>query len=100
MVEALGLSYRNTNELDKIVDTSLPTHRPMFMRHEAVVMGEKFDVFARNPMECITALLGDPEHVRYLCFTPERHYADADETIRLYHDLHTGKWWWDTQVIS
>jgi hypothetical protein len=29
---------------------------------------------------------------------PERHYADEDETVRLFHDMHTGKWWWDTQV--
>ncbi|KAF7373988.1 hypothetical protein MSAN_00611700 [Mycena sanguinolenta] len=34
-----------------------------------------------------------------LVFAPERHYADADKTVRLYHDLHTGKWWWATQVI-
>ena len=61
-------------------------------------MGETFDVYTRDVMECIAALIGDPEHVRYLCFAPERHYADADHTVRLYHDLHTGKWWWATQV--
>ncbi|KAI0667134.1 hypothetical protein C8Q78DRAFT_1070858 [Trametes maxima] len=30
----------------------------------------------------------------------ERHYADADKTIRLYHDLHTGKWWWSVQRLE
>ncbi|KAJ3963659.1 hypothetical protein EV361DRAFT_985417 [Lentinula raphanica] len=43
------------------------------------------------------ALYGNPDHCQYLCFAPERHYADADKTIRLYHDFNTGKWWWDTQ---
>ncbi len=26
--------------------------------------------------------------------------ADEDQTVRLYHDMHTGKWWWRTQVCS
>ncbi|KAI0682380.1 hypothetical protein C8T65DRAFT_596952 [Cerioporus squamosus] len=100
IVEVLGLSYKNTNELNTIIDDSLPLRRPAFRRHDASVMGEKFDVFARDILECIAALISDAEHVRYLVFAPERHYADADNTIRLYHDLHTGKWWWDTQVSS
>jgi hypothetical protein len=28
----------------------------------------------------------------------ERHYADEDMTVWMYHDMHTGKWWWTTQV--
>ncbi|KAI0825391.1 hypothetical protein BC628DRAFT_1320379 [Trametes gibbosa] len=97
LAAALGLSFKNTAELNKIIDDKLPRRRPAFTHHFVTVMGEKFDLFSRNIIECLRALYGDPEHVRYLCFTPERHYADADKTIRLYHDLHTGRWWWDTQ---
>ena len=61
-------------------------------------MGESFEMYARSIIECISALWSNPEHARYLCFAPERHYADVDKTIRLYHDLHTGKWWWSIQV--
>ena len=25
-------------------------------------------------------------------------YADEDMTIRIYHDMNTGRWWWDMQV--
>lgn len=49
-------------------------------------------------MECIRALYGDPQHAQYLCFAPEQHYADADKTERLYHDMNSGSWWWSTQV--
>ena len=94
----MGLSYKNVSELNEIIDEQLPLRRPAFSHHEATVMGEKFDMYARDILQCIEALWGDPEHVRYRCFAPERHYADADHTIRLYHDLHTGKWWWDVQV--
>ncbi|KAI9059490.1 hypothetical protein FKP32DRAFT_1614234 [Trametes sanguinea] len=79
VVEKLGLSYKNSKELNSIIDKKLPGSRPRFV------------------LECIAALWGNPEHVRYLCFAPQRHYVDADKTLRLYHDLHTGKWWWSVQ---
>ena len=49
-------------------------------------------------MDCIASLIGDPTFAEHLIFSPERHYVDQDMTIRLYHDMHTGKWWWETQV--
>ena len=49
-------------------------------------------------MDCISSLLGDPNFAEHLLFSPERHYTDQDMTVRLYHDMHTGKWWWETQV--
>ncbi|KAJ3716762.1 hypothetical protein DFJ43DRAFT_1043218 [Lentinula guzmanii] len=95
--EALGLSYHNSNELNNIIDKELPTRHPAFTREEVVIAGQAFDLYRRDILECIQALYGNPDHCQYLCFTPERHYADADKTIRLYHDFNTGKWWWDTQ---
>ncbi|KAJ3560355.1 hypothetical protein NP233_g10889 [Leucocoprinus birnbaumii] len=50
--EALGLLFKNADELNRIIDANLP----------------------------------------------ERHYADEDKTVWMYHDMHTGKWWWNTQV--
>ncbi|KAI0765853.1 hypothetical protein BD413DRAFT_697536 [Trametes elegans] len=96
VVESLGLSYKNANELNAIIDM-LPHQCPAFSRFEATAMGETFEMYARPILECIIALWHNPEHARYLCFAPERHYADMDKTIRLYHDLHTGKWWWSVQ---
>ncbi|KAJ3855540.1 hypothetical protein EV368DRAFT_34490, partial [Lentinula lateritia] len=46
----------------------------------------------------IRALYGSPDHARYLCVSLERHYSDANKTQRLYHHMHTGKWWWNTQL--
>lgn len=96
--EALGLSYRNSAQLNKIIDTKLPAQRPSFTREEVVVAGEVFDLFKRPLLECIRALYGAPQHAQYLCVAPERHYSDADKTNCLYHDMYTGKWWWATQV--
>ncbi|KAG1850514.1 hypothetical protein C8R48DRAFT_750112 [Suillus tomentosus] len=95
--ERLGLSFKNANELNKLIDHELPTGRPKFKREQVVVAGEAFDVYYRDIIKCVKSLYGDPDFARYLTFAPERHYADDDETVRLFHDMHTGKWWWDTQ---
>ncbi|KAJ7083270.1 hypothetical protein C8R43DRAFT_1092761 [Mycena crocata] len=97
VTEALGLSYKNSSELNKIIDKDLPSGRPVFTRQEIVIGGEAFDVYFHPIMECVRALYGDPEFAQDLIFAPERHYADADKTIRLYHDIHTAEWWWKTQ---
>lgn len=94
MQEKLGLSYKNSRELNKIVD-SLPASLPKFKREEISVAGE---TYFRDVLECLRSLFGDPEFVPHLVFLPERHYADSDRTVRLFHDMHTGKWWWATQV--
>ncbi|KAI1782523.1 hypothetical protein LXA43DRAFT_1143098, partial [Ganoderma leucocontextum] len=97
VAEALGLSFKSAKQLDEIVDEKIPLRRPVFVRHQVAAQGEKSDFYARDLIACVRALYGDAEHARYLVFVPERHYADEDHTIRLYHDLHTGKWWWQTQ---
>ncbi|KAJ3818442.1 hypothetical protein F5880DRAFT_1491390 [Lentinula raphanica] len=95
--EALGLSYHNSAELNKIIDKALPARRPPFTREEVVIAGEAFDIYKCDILACIRSLYGSPCHARYLCVAPERHYSDANKTNRLYHDMHTGKWWWCTQ---
>ncbi|KAG1737132.1 uncharacterized protein EDB91DRAFT_1237953 [Suillus paluster] len=95
--ECLSLSFKNANELNAIVDHGLPTGRPKFKPEQIVVAGEAFDVYYCDVIKCVKSLYGDLDFAKYLAFAPERHYSDEDETIRLFHDMHTGKWWWDTQ---
>ncbi|RPD60944.1 hypothetical protein L226DRAFT_545471 [Lentinus tigrinus ALCF2SS1-7] len=97
IVALLGLSYKNSTELNKIIDEHLTSGRPRFIRHEIIVGGEAFKVFYRDVIQCIRALYGDPEFLGVLVFTPERHYTDSDCKTRVYFDMHTGRWWWDTQ---
>ena len=95
--EALGLSYKSANQLNKLIDTQLPG-QPKFTQKEIVMGGEVFDVYFQDIIKCIRSLYGDPNFAPYLVFAPERHYADKDKTIQLFHDMLTGKWWWATQV--
>ncbi|KZT19695.1 hypothetical protein NEOLEDRAFT_1077336 [Neolentinus lepideus HHB14362 ss-1] len=95
--EALGLSFKTADELNKKID-SLPS-RPRFKRDEVIIANEAFEVYYRDVIECIKAIYGDPEFAKHLVFAPECHYADRDKTIRMYYDMYTGKWWWNTQKV-
>ncbi|PPR04461.1 hypothetical protein CVT26_002238 [Gymnopilus dilepis] len=87
IIEALNLSYKDSDALNKIIDESLPG-RPRFVRHEIVADGEAFKFFARDVIECIKALWGDTDFVIDLIFEPMCHYADENRTIRIYHAVH------------
>ncbi|KAH9923403.1 uncharacterized protein BXZ73DRAFT_91440 [Epithele typhae] len=91
LASRLGLSFKNSRDLNKIIDTQLSSPRPRFKRQEILVAGEVFEVFFRDVIECIRALYGDPEFTGLLVFKPEKHYADPEHDIRVYFDLHTGK---------
>ncbi|KAI0634746.1 hypothetical protein C8Q77DRAFT_1253414 [Trametes polyzona] len=97
LASLLGLSYKDSRELNNIIDDHLSSSRPRFVRREVVVAGQAYEIFYRDVLACIQALYGDPEFAGLLVFAPEKHYSNADHTMRVYFDLHTGKWWWETQ---
>ncbi|KJA19341.1 hypothetical protein HYPSUDRAFT_1096163 [Hypholoma sublateritium FD-334 SS-4] len=96
VAERLGLSFKNSLELNKLIDQSLPG-RPHFEHHEILVGNEVCDVYFRDITACIKALFGDPSFAPYLMILPEKHYTDERRTKRMYHDMNTGRWWWLTQ---
>ncbi|KAJ7175571.1 hypothetical protein C8R46DRAFT_1174477 [Mycena filopes] len=96
--DSLDLSYGTSAQLNKIIDDKLPG-RPKFTRSSVVVNGEVFHLYSRDIIECVRALWGDSDFAPYLFVAPERHYIDKDKTIRMYHNMHTGKWWWSTQEL-
>ncbi|KAI9440150.1 hypothetical protein H4582DRAFT_2111250 [Lactarius indigo] len=84
-------------EMNRLVDSHLPG-RPPFQRKEVLVGDEVCEVFYRDIIQCIRALFGDPDLAPYLIFAPEKHYIDDERTEQMYHDMHTGSWWWTTQA--
>ncbi|KAI0729649.1 hypothetical protein C8Q72DRAFT_912150 [Fomitopsis betulina] len=97
LVELLGLSFKTSQELDKLIDHRLPSKRPPFEHYDIEVARETFEVFARNILLCLEAFWCDAEFAPLLVFAPEKHYTDANKTVWVYFNLHTGKWWWATQ---
>ncbi|KAJ7434366.1 hypothetical protein B0H11DRAFT_2258450 [Mycena galericulata] len=89
------LQIDGLRDSNKIIDEKLPG-RPKFTRSEVVVNGEVFHLYSRDILECVRALWGDTDFAPYLFVAPEKHYIDNGK-IRMYHNMHTGKWWWATQ---
>ena len=100
LVEVLGLSYKNTRELNKLIDDGLPC-RPQFHRHDLQIGTETATMYSRDVLPCIEALYSNPEFAAHLIFKPERHYRRSGrERVRVFHDMHTGNWWWEIQVCA
>jgi hypothetical protein len=97
--ETLDFSYKNVHELNNIIDTQIPA-RPSFQSHDVEIAGESVTMYSRNVVDCIKALYGDPKFADSMIFKPERHYDQHNTHQQHYHDLHTGEWWWKTQVCQ
>ncbi|KAI9451165.1 hypothetical protein BJY52DRAFT_1206005 [Lactarius psammicola] len=66
---------------------------------DGIVVGDEVcEVFYRDILQCIRTLFGDPDLAPYLIFAPEKHYINDERTEQMYHDMHTGSWWWSTQA--
>ncbi|KAH9953413.1 hypothetical protein BC827DRAFT_1282164 [Russula dissimulans] len=96
VVEALGLSYRTADELNAIIDKTLPGY-PSFKSLAIKIGGEELQFHYRDILPLIQALYGNPEFACDLIFAPERHYLDSEKTHQVYSEMHTGDWWWSVQ---
>ncbi|KAI9453908.1 hypothetical protein BJY52DRAFT_1189255 [Lactarius psammicola] len=83
-------------ELNRIIDNEMPA-RPRFRCEEVEIGGENFEFYFREVVPCLRTLFGDPEFAKRLVFAPECHYQDSDHTVRVFSEMHTGKWWWSVQ---
>jgi hypothetical protein len=60
---------------------------------------EKIELWRRDPVECVRELLGNPALKEDMKYAPERVYEDVEGNSRVFDEMWTGDWWWETQVI-
>jgi hypothetical protein len=46
-------------------------------------MSDDFELWMRDPVECVKELIGNPAFKEMMSFVPERVYADEDGTNRI-----------------
>ena len=61
-------------------------------------MVEDLELWFRDPVECVMELLSNPAFIDYTCFAPERVYSDSEGNKRIFDEMWTAEWWWETQV--
>ena len=81
-----------------MIDKGLPG-RPRFQSYDLKIGGETVTMYSRDILQCIRALYGNPEFAAQLIHKPERHDKQSgDQKTCVFHDMHTGSWWWEIQV--
>jgi Plavaka transposase len=61
-------------------------------------MEEHLELWHRNPIECVKGLIGNPAFREFISYMAERVYLDTEGKTRVFDEMWTGDWWWDTQV--
>jgi len=56
---------------------------------------EKLQFYHREPLDVIRWLIGQPANAEHLVYAPVQQYAGSR---RIYSEMHTADWWWETQV--
>ncbi|KAG1883313.1 hypothetical protein F4604DRAFT_1575913, partial [Suillus subluteus] len=93
------LSYKNARALHQKIDHELPGVTP-WRRSVIQISGvnEEFELFMRDPVESIKELWANPAYLEHLTYVPERRFADEEKSERIYDELMSGDWAWETQV--
>ncbi|KAL0568043.1 hypothetical protein V5O48_013944 [Marasmius crinis-equi] len=99
VLERLELSFKNSRQLNKIVD-SIPARGGTWQTKDFRFKDfpdEVMSVRYRDPLKAIRALWGDPSLAEHLVYKPSKIFSDAEKSKRQYSELWTGKWWWAMQ---
>lgn len=59
---------------------------------------ETLQLWRRDPIECVKELMGNEAFRDKMHFQPERVYEDEEGKSRVFNEMWTGDWWWETQV--
>jgi Plavaka transposase len=100
--QKLGLSFRNTRALHKIID-DIP-HRAGKWQTKHLSFkdrpAEKHVVRFRDVIEAIRCLWGDPALSESMVYIPKKVYSDVSRSNRVYSEMWTGSWWHVIQVCN
>ncbi len=104
-----NLSFHNTYSLLKKVDRLLTG--PSWTCKIIEVTGDKqgdngekqteiLELWIRDPVKYVEELISNPIFKDYLAYAPKWAYnqIDGGDMNRVWDEMWTGNWWWDTQV--
>jgi hypothetical protein len=61
---------------------------------------EELELWYRDPIACIRDLLGNPSFRDHIAYMPQRVFTSSGGSARIYDEMWTGDWWWETQVCG
>ncbi|KAG8916248.1 hypothetical protein FRC01_003278 [Tulasnella sp. 417] len=61
------------------------------------VLTESLEIWARDPVECVKEILGNPSFKDEVSYSPRKEYLDPEMRQRVYTEMATADWWWKVQ---
>ena len=90
-------SFRSAYTFQKHLDVLDLFGQYLTWTEAAIVHGRHTTTFYyRNALDCIAYLVSQVTYRSDMVYAPIREYDSSGE--RLYTEMHTADWWWDTQV--
>ncbi|KAI0283817.1 hypothetical protein BC826DRAFT_1093774 [Russula brevipes] len=102
----LGLSYTSTHTFLKKVDQLWTgpkwdckniTVTGDLLDSSGVCLTDEFELWLRDPVECIKELISNPSFNGSIKYAPEHVYTDSTKRSRIYDEMWTADRWWDLQ---
>jgi hypothetical protein len=57
----------------------------------------KYQIRYQNVVTAIEFLMGHRPFVSYLAYAPVRQFSGTSSNNRIYNEMYTADWWWETQ---
>jgi len=104
----LNLSVKNNRSLLQKVDSlatgpewtcEIVTAHGNKVGQDGTMMTEDLELWKRDPVECVKELIGNPAFKKLVSYVPQRAYVDKAGLKRIFDEMWTADWWWDTQVL-
>lgn len=65
---------------------------------KGALLTDTLELWWRDPVECVCALMGNPAFQGSMVYAPEKVYTNGKCDTAIIDDAWTASWWWDTQV--
>ncbi|KAL1669930.1 hypothetical protein GGF50DRAFT_43417, partial [Schizophyllum commune] len=94
-MDRLGISFKNYHALNEKL-AEIPERAGKWFTRALSFRDQPDEVYilrARDPVEAIRSLWGDPTLAEHLVFRPKKIFADATRANRLVSEMWTGEWW-------
>ena len=68
------------------------------MGEDGLPLVENVELWKRDALQIVASLISNPVFKNDIAYQPEKVYRDKTGKIRVYDEMWTGDWWWETQV--
>ena len=89
------LGFQSAHLLQKHLDR-MDGHLPRYKSGKVTIGGRRQKFYFRDPVQCAAYLIKQRCYKKHLSYAPKREYTGGDIRERVYSEMCTGDWWWES----